>query len=143
MNPVTVEKEVLELERQYWQAMQDRNLDAALKLTEFPGIVAGPSGVMRIERADFEKMMKSATYRIRKVELDPNAQVRLLRDDVAVVAYKASEEVVVDGKKMTVDVVDSSTWIKRGGQWLCAMHSEAISGDPWGRDRTSTTPSAE
>jgi len=143
MNQVSAEKEVLELERQYWQAMQDRNLEAVLKLTEFPSIVSGPSGVMRIERAEFEKMMKNATYRIRKVELDPNAQVRLLRDDVAIVAYKASEQVTVDGEKMSLDVVDSSTWIKRNGHWLCAMHSEAISGDPWGRDRTSKMPSAE
>jgi hypothetical protein len=30
---------------------------------------------------------------------------------------------------------DSSTWVRRNGCWLCALHTEAIAGDPFGRDR--------
>src|SRR5690348_8158101 len=62
-----VEKELFELERQYWQAMQDRNVEEAVKLTEFPCIVAGASGTMRVERPAFEQMMLDSTYRIHNV----------------------------------------------------------------------------
>src|SRR4051812_20881247 len=31
MRPIAVEKELLELERQYWQAMQDRDVKAAVE----------------------------------------------------------------------------------------------------------------
>ncbi len=139
MNPVSVEKEILELERQYWQAMQDRDLEAALKFTEFPCIIAGSSGIRRVERAAFEHMMQGAKYRIRRVELDPAAEVRLLTDDVAVVAYKVTEDLTVDGEKLTLEAADSSTWIKRNGRWLCASHAEAIQGDPFGRDRRAVS----
>ena len=36
---------------------------------------------------------------------------------------------------MALDAADSSTWVRRDGRWLCAMHTEAIAGDPFGRDR--------
>jgi len=135
-----VEKELLELERQYWQAMQDRNIEAAVKLTEFPCIVAGASGTMRVERPAFEKMMLDSSYRIQKIELDPKAEVRLLTDDVAVVAYKLTEEVTVGGERLKVEAADASTWVRRKGQWRCAVHTESIQGDPFGRDRRPAAP---
>jgi hypothetical protein len=139
MRPIAVEKELLELERQYWQAMQDRDVKAAVELTEFPCLVAGASGAMRVEQAAFEQMMQSPSYRIRKIVLSPEAEVRLLTDNVAVLAYTMTEEVTVGGKKVTVEAADASTWVRRNGQWLCALHTESIKGDPWGRDRTPIT----
>jgi hypothetical protein len=139
---VNIEKQLLELERQFWQAMKDRDVEAAVQLTEFPCIVAGATGTMRVERPAFEKMMREATYRVRNVELDPAAQVRMLTDDVGIVAYKLKEEVTVDGKKVTVEATDASTWVRRDGSWRCALHTESIQGDPWGRDRTAAPANA-
>jgi hypothetical protein len=130
-----VETELLELERQYWQAMQDRDIDAAVKLTEFPCIVSGASGTMRVERPAFEQMMRNPSYRIQKVELDPKAEVRLLTDDVAIVAYKMTEEVTVGGEHVKFEAADASTWVRRKGHWRCALHTESIQGDSFGRDR--------
>jgi len=130
-----VEKELFELERQYWQAMQDRNVEEAVKLTEFPCIVAGASGTMRVERPAFEQMMLDASYRIHSVDLDPKVEVRMLTDDVAVLAYKLTEEVSVGGKRLTIEAADASTWVRRNGTWRCALHTESLRGDPWGRDR--------
>jgi ketosteroid isomerase-like protein len=137
MNNARIETQLLELERQYWQAMQDRDVEAAVRLTDFPCVVAGPSGIGQVDKDAFTGMMKKASYKIRKVELDPDAKVRLLSDDVAVVAYKVHEEVTVDGESLSLDCADTSTWVKRNGKWLCAHHTEAITGDSWGRDRRS------
>lgn len=142
MKTNTVETELLELERQYWQAMQDRDVDAAVKLTEFPCIVAGASGKMSVDRHVFEQMMRDSSYHIRKIELDPDAAVRLLTNDVAILAYTMTEEVSIDGKKVTVEAAEASTWVRRNGQWLCALHTESIQGDPWGRDRKPATRKA-
>jgi hypothetical protein len=60
-------------------------------------------------------------------------------DDVAVLAYKVHEELTVEGKKVSFDAADASTWVKRKGQWLCALHTESLSGDPFGRDRQRAT----
>ncbi len=79
-------------------------------------------------------MLKNAPYTLHHFELQ-DAEVRQLRDDVAILAYKVHEELTVDGKQVQVDAADASTWVRRDGRWLCALHTEAIVGDPFGRDR--------
>ena len=61
--------------------------------------------------------------------------VRMLSDDVGILAYKVRERLTVDGQPMTLEASDASTWVRRDGRWVCAMHNEAIAGDPFGRDR--------
>jgi len=48
---------------------------------------------------------------------------------------KVHEELTVDGKPVSIDAADTSTWVRRDGRWLCAAHIEALAGDPYGRDR--------
>ena len=59
----------------------------------------------------------------------------MLSEDVAVIAYRVKELLTVDGKPITIDAADSSTWVRRNGQWVCALHTEALIGDPFGRDK--------
>lgn len=49
-----------------------------------------------------------------------------IADDVAVIAYKVSEEMVVDGELKKLDAFDTSVWVKRDGGWVCAAHTETI-----------------
>jgi hypothetical protein len=78
--------------------------------------------------------MRSATYSLRNFELK-DVEVRTLADDIAILAYRVHQELTVDGKPVVVDAADSSTWIKRNGRWTCALHTESLAGDPFGRDR--------
>jgi hypothetical protein len=129
-----IEKELLDLEQKYWRAIRDKDADAALRLTDDPCIVAGASGAAGISRAAFAKMLYSPAWTLREFEIR-EPQIRLIKDDVAVVAYKVKEELDVEGKPLTLEAADSSTWIRRDGHWLCAVHTESILGDPFGRDR--------
>jgi uncharacterized protein (TIGR02246 family) len=130
-----IESELLELERRYWQAIKDRDVDAALRLTDDPCIVTGAQGVARIDRASFERMMQTASWTLHRFELSDDAQVRMLGDDVAILAYRVHEELTVDGERVTLDAADASTWVRRDSRWVCALHTESIRGDPFGRDR--------
>lgn len=134
MTDTAVAKELFELEKQYWQAMKDKDVDAAMRLSDEECIITGAQGVGRVNRETLSRMLKSAPYTLHDFELkDP--EVRALRDDVVVLAYKVHEELTVDGKKVQLDAADASTWVRRGGRWLCALHTESIAGDPFGRDR--------
>lgn len=135
MTAKTVEQELLALEKQYWQAIKDKDAEAAMRLTDDPCLVTGAQGIARIDRQALGNMMKTAPYTLRDFTVDDDAQVRLLRDDVAILAYSVHEELTVDGKSVTLDAADSSTWVRRDGRWVCALHTEAITGDPFGRDR--------
>lgn len=130
----TVEQELLELETQYWNAIKDKNVDAAMRLTDDPCIVTGAQGIGRIDKQALAGVMKAAPYTLHNFKVD-DVQVRLLRDDVAIVAYHVHEQLTVDGKAVVLDAADSSTWVRRDGRWVCALHTEAIVGDPFGRDR--------
>jgi ketosteroid isomerase-like protein len=131
----TNEKQVIELERQYWQAIKDKDFDAALSMTADPCIVTGAQGVAEIDHKTFENMMRTAPGTLDAFKLSDDMQVRMLGKDVAVVAYQVHEEMTVEGKPVTLDAADSSTWVRHGGRWLCVAHTEALVGDPYGRDR--------
>lgn len=134
MEKKTVETELLSLEKRYWQAIKDKNVDVMLGMTEFPCLVAGASGVALIDRETFVKMMKDGTCTLHGFEVK-NTEVRALKDDVVCVGYEVHEDMTVDGKKVSMEATDSSVWVRRDGRWLCAMHTEALKGDPFGRDR--------
>ena len=130
----SVERELVGLEKKYWQAIIDKDFESALALTADPCIVTGPQGVASIGRKEFEGMMKSEHWTLNKYELE-DIQVQMLGDDTAVVAYKVKEDITVDGEPLSLEAADSSTWVRKNGQWVCALHTEALTGDPFGRDR--------
>jgi uncharacterized protein (TIGR02246 family) len=128
------EKELVQLEKQYWQAMKEKNVEAAMRMTDDPCIVTGAQGVASIGRDAFKGMMTDASWSLHDYDVS-DVQVRMLSDDVAIVAYKVTEDLTVEGKPVKLEAADSSTWVRRSGRWLCALHTEAIAGDPFGRDR--------
>lgn len=126
--------ELLDLEKQFWQAMKDNDVDTVKRLTDDECILTGAQGVSRISRQELAEMMKNAPYTLHAFELK-DEQVSQLQDDVAIVAYTVHEELTVDGKPVKLDAADSSTWVRRDGGWRCVLHTESIAGDPFGRDR--------
>jgi hypothetical protein len=134
----TIEAEILDLERRYWQAMRERDVKTAVSLTEFPCLIAGASGVRSVDQASYEKMMTRASWRIQDVEIEDGAEIRQLTEDVAGIVYGVREEMTVDGKPLTLHASDSSVWVRRGDGWKCAMHTESIAGDGFGRDRPAS-----
>lgn len=135
----TVETEILQLEHRFWQAIQDKDVDAAMNLTEFPCIIAGARGIGSVDREAFKGMMAGATYTLHRFDIEKSAKVRLATDDVALVAYKVREQLTVDGKPVTLDAADASVWVRRDGRWRCALHTESVAGDAYGRDRKGKT----
>ena len=130
-----VEDEVAGLERKYWNALKERDIEAALALTADPCIVTGAQGVSELDHATYHKMMdEQQQWTLEDFEID-DIKVRMLGDDVAIVAYKVKEDMTVDGKPLSLEAAESSTWARQGGQWVCVLHTESISGDPFGRDK--------
>jgi hypothetical protein len=130
----TVEKEILDLEKRFWKSMKDKDIDAALQLTDDPCIVTGAQGVALIDKQTFAKLMTASTWILHDFVIN-EVQVQPLSDDVVVIGYKVHEELTVDGQPLTLDAADASTWVRRNGRWVCALHTESVTGDPFGRDR--------
>lgn len=131
------DEELLTLERQYWQAIQDGDAARSALLSDDPCVITGAQGVSRIDRATLEKMFTGATWKLTGFDLLGAPVVERLTDDVAVIAYTIHEDLLVDGRPLSLEASDSSTWVRRNGRWLCAVHTEALAGDAFGRDRAA------
>jgi uncharacterized protein (TIGR02246 family) len=134
MTPQAAEKELVQLEKRYWEALKEKDVETALRLTDDPCILTGAQGLSSIDHETLKGMMRDAPYSLNAYDLS-DVQVRMLGDDVAIVAYKVTEDMTVEGKPVKLEAADASTWVRRDGRWVCALHTEAITGDPFGRDR--------
>jgi uncharacterized protein DUF4440 len=135
MTTTTIENELIDLERQYWQAIKDKDVEAAMQLTDDECIVTGAQGAASIDRKAFAGMLNTPSWTLNEFEFVGDVVARAITDDVAIVAYKVREELTVDGNPLTLEAADASTWVRRDGRWVCALHTESIAGDPFGRDR--------
>lgn len=130
-----VEKKVVELEQQYWQALMDKDVEKVLQLTADPCLITGAQGVISLDHATYRKMMEQeATYELLEFSID-EMQTSAVTPEVVTTAYKVTENMVVEGKPLTLKAADSTTWARQGDRWVCVLHTEAILGDAFGRDR--------
>jgi hypothetical protein len=135
------EQELLGLERRFWDTMKNKDAQGAARMTDDGCIIVGAQGVSAIDPKTMAKLTAEGDWELEQYAFDEkNAQVKFIGDDVAIVAYKVNERVVVDGKTIPVDANDSSVWVRRNGEWLCALHTESLAGDPFGRDRRAMDP---
>ena len=132
--PTNLAKELLALETPFWNCMKTKDVDAALKLTNDPCIVTGAQGVSSGDKKTFARMMETGEWTLHDFTIR-DVKVEQLSDDVAVIGYNVHETLTVDGQPITLDAAAASTWVRKNGRWLCALHPESVAGDPFGRDR--------
>jgi len=136
MTTATRTKELLDYERRFWDAMREKDGEAAAEMTHDSCIVVGAQGVSAVDKDTMARLTIEGDWEIEKYTFDESsAQVQFLNDDVALVAYNVKEKLTVDGKPVNLDANDASVWIRKNGEWQCAMHTESVAGDPYGRDR--------
>ena len=120
----TREQEIVETEQQFWNAMQKKDGAAASRLTDDGCIIVGAQGVSAIDGASMGKMTKEGKWELKQFSFnDKTRQVRFINDDVAIVGYSVNEQIVVDGKTLQFDAHDASVWVRRDGEWRCALHT--------------------
>jgi ketosteroid isomerase-like protein len=129
-------QEVLEHERRFWNAMRAKDGEAATQMTHENCIIVGAQGVSAITPDTMGRLTREGDWELERFTFDESsAQVQFLNEDVALVAYQVREKLTVDGKPVNLEANDSSVWVRKGGEWLCAMHTESLAGDPFGRDK--------
>lgn len=131
-----IETEIIGLEQKFWDAMKNKDIRTMESLTDETCILTGPHGATKFKKTDFSSMINQQNYELVDFKFQDDWQVSVLNEETAVIAYKVEENLTVDGNPITLNVADSSTWIKKDGAWVCSLHTESILGDPFGRDRT-------
>ena len=133
-------QELLENERRFWDAMRDKDGEAASEMTNDRCIVVGAQGVSAIDPTTMARLTKDGDWELERYTFDEStAQVHFLNEDVALVAYKVKEKLSVYVMPLNLVANESSVWIRKVGECRCAMHTESLAGDPFGRDKTAKT----
>jgi hypothetical protein len=131
-------QEVLGLERRFWDAMRNKDGRIASQMTDDNCIIVGAQGVSTVDPGLMEKLTVEGEWTLEEYAFDEQrARARMIGEDIAIVAYPVSERVVVDGQTLPVKAHDASVWVRRDGEWRCALHTESLAGDPFGRDRVA------
>jgi hypothetical protein len=128
--------EILEQERRFWDAMQRKNPADTGQMTHDHCIVVGAQGVSKIDGKTMAKLTAEGEWVLDRFTIDENnAQINFVTEDIAIVGYTVRERVTVQGKELDIEAHDASVWVRRDGRWTCALHTESLAGDPFGRDR--------
>jgi ketosteroid isomerase-like protein len=118
-----MDAKIIELEKKYWQGMENHDYETVKNLTRFPCIIAGKNGVQSVDEANFKKMFESGDGDKIKVLNFSDIETQLFAN-AAVIAY--SIELGIDNKqKAPTRCACTSTWIKENDNWVCALHTEA------------------
>ena len=126
-------QDIIELEKKFWQTMVDRDVDTATSMMAGTAIITGAQGAATIDAKAFASMMKEGTWKLHSFKLD-KPQVKFNGGDMAIIGYEVTEKLTVDDKPLELIAYDASVWIRVDGEWKCALHTESVKGDPFGRD---------
>ncbi len=118
-------KTLIDLENKFWQSMVDEDTDTALAMLNEPALMVSSHGAMKFDHAGYRQMAEKGSMVLKSYQLS-DIDVVLPADDTAILTYRVKQTMAPRGKSesMTQEMADTSTWIRRGGQWQCVMHTE-------------------
>jgi hypothetical protein len=120
---MTTQKEIMGLERKFWQSMADMDVDAAAALLDEWSTTAGVQGIHNFDPAQYKAMALSGEARITSFEFFDERVIFPL-PDVAIASYKARQSFTMGGKHHEMVVYDTTTWVRKDGRWLASAHTE-------------------
>ena len=115
------------LEKDFWQSMVDQDADKAMTMIADECLITGPQGTMRSDPADYKRMTEQGEWEVDQFEFS-DVQVIFPQEDTAIIAYNVHQTGSMKGQEMDLNCADSSTWVRDGDEWKCALHTETIIG---------------
>ena len=116
------------LEKDFWQSMVDKDADKAMTMIADECLITGPQGTMRSDPADYKRMTEQGEWELDQFEFS-DVQVIFPQEDTAIIAYNVHQTGSMKGQEMDLNCADSSTWVRDGDEWKCALHTETIIGE--------------
>ncbi len=74
--PAAIDKELLDLEKQYWEAMQNRDGATATRLSDARCVVVGPQGIGKLDRQALAGLVENPPYELKEWRFDDEVHVQ-------------------------------------------------------------------
>jgi ketosteroid isomerase-like protein len=121
---------LIDLEQKFWKSIVDQDADTAVSLLAEPALMVSSHGSMQFDHDGYRQMAEKGSMVLTDYELD-DMKVLFAADDTAILTYKVKQTMSPRGKpdRITQEMADTSTWVKKGQRWLCVMHTETPVGN--------------
>ena len=116
---------IVKLEKTFWQSMVDKDAETAMKMIADECLITGPMGTMRSDPEDYKRMTETGEWELDDFEFS-DVQVIFPAEDTAIIAYKVHQTGKMKNGPMDLTCADSTTWVRDGDEWKCALHTETI-----------------
>jgi ketosteroid isomerase-like protein len=116
--------DIIAMEKRFWQTLVDGSTDVAVGMLSEPALMVSQHGAMQFDHDGYRKMADNDEYKLLSYALS-NMQVLRPTDDVAILTYEVDQTTKEKDREVRMRVSDSSTWVRRDGRWLCAIHTES------------------
>ena len=130
-------QEIIDLENRFWQSMKDKDVETAKSLIAKEGLVTGPMGTMTIDPEKYARMTRDGQWTLEDFQMT-KVEVVQPNEDSAIIAYEVHQTGDMKSRPMDLRCADSSVWVKEGGAWKCALHTETIIEDANARQTEPT-----
>jgi Domain of unknown function (DUF4440) len=113
---------LMKLEVESWQILKDRNVDRAKGYLADDALLIFGDGT-RYTKEAYLKVMPD--FRLDSLTMEPNAEIRIWTPDTATLLYRVTYAFALkDAKAVTIKAMSSSTYVRRGGNWLSVLYQE-------------------
>src|SRR5215467_12581502 len=118
-------KELIELETRFWQSILAQQTDVALELLDEPALMVSSNGPMKFDHAGYRKMAEHGSMILKSFEFS-DMEAHFPDATTAILTYRVRQRLGKRGENgnTTQEMADTSTWVRKGGQWKCVMHTE-------------------
>lgn len=118
-------KDLIDLEKKFWQSMVDEDSDTAIAMLNEPSLLVSSHGTMQFTHEQYRQMAEQGNMVIKAFELS-DMTVVFPTEQTAVLTYRVQQSLAERGKSELIqqDMADASVWAQKDGQWRCVMHTE-------------------
>ena len=119
-------RQLIELEKKFWQSMVREDTDAALSLLDQQALMVSAHGAMKFDHVRYREMAQQGSMVLKDFHLG-DIDVMQPTEDMAILTYRVKQSTAPRGKddqRTTEEMVDSSTWVRKENQWQCVAHTE-------------------
>jgi len=123
-------KALIDLEKKFWQSMVDEDTQTALDMLSEPALMVSPHGMIKFDHVGYRRMAEHGSMVLKSFELSDIDAV-FPNTDIGILTYRVKQAVAPRGKseRTTQEMIDTSVWARKGGQWQCVMHTETPASD--------------
>lgn len=128
---MTSAADIMKLETEFWQSLVDGKPQKAGALLTGTATSVAMSGIHHFSPAEYVTLAEQGPAKVTGFSFSKE-KVLFPVADVAIATYEVAQTIQMNGQSQEMVCLDTTTWVRRDGRWLAAVHTETCKQDQQG-----------